>query len=120
MKKVKVTSVLAAIIVLSMNSCSKDSGGGNNNFTVDCNTVTNKAWTANVSPIIQSSCAVSNCHAAGSTNGPGPLTTHAEVSAVASSVRNAVSNGSMPKNGSLSSSQKSSIICWIDSGAPFN
>lgn len=120
MKKITVISVLATLIVLSMYSCSKDAGGGNNNFTVDCNTVTNKAWTADVSPIIQSSCAVSGCHAAGSTNGVGPITTHAEASTHKAKIRTAVSNGSMPQNSTLSAAQKSSIICWIDSGAPFN
>jgi hypothetical protein len=36
------------------------------------------------------------------------------------SIRSAVSAGTMPKTGSISSSQKNSIICWIDSGAPNN
>jgi hypothetical protein len=103
-----------------VSSCSKDSGGGNNTFTVDCNTVTNKLFGAHVAPIIQSSCAISGCHAAGSTNGPGPLTSHPEIAAAASRIKTAVANGSMPKNSSLSSSQKSSIICWVDAGAQNN
>ena len=112
-------AILTTIIIIS--SCSKDGGGsGGGNFTVDCNTVTNKSFAADVNPIIQGSCAQSGCHAAGSINGPGPLTNHAQVAAAAAQVRSAVAAGRMPQNGSLSTSQKNSIICWIDSGAPNN
>lgn len=110
--------ILSASLLIS---CSKDkSSGGSTPFTVNCATVTNKAFAADVSPIIQSSCAISGCHASGSTNGPGELTSHAQISAAASNIRSAVSTGRMPQTGTLSSAQKSSIICWIDSGAPNN
>ncbi len=106
-------------------SCKKDNGGtgtggggGGGSTTVDCSTVTNKAFAANVNPIIQASCNVSGCHAAGSSNGPGPLTNFAQISAA--SIRSAISSGSMPKGGSLTTAQKNSIICWIDSGKPNN
>ncbi len=121
MKKITVLligTMLGPVILLL--SCSKDSGGGNNNFTVDCNTVNNKAFAADINPIIQSTCNTSGCHAAGSTNGPGAITNHGEVFTNRSAIRAAIANGSMPKNTSLSTAQKNSFICWIDSGAPNN
>jgi len=112
-------AVFSAVVVLA-SGCSKDNGGGGGGASVDCATVTNKAYAANISPIIQSSCAIAGCHAAGSTNGPGPLTTYTEISNAKIRIRAAVSSGQMPQGSSLTTAQKNSIICWIDSGAPNN
>jgi hypothetical protein len=100
-------------------SCSKDDDGGGG-ASVDCATVTNKAFAADISPIIQSTCAVSGCHAAGSFNGPGALTSYTEIFNSRTAIRTAVASGRMPQGGSLSTGQKNSIICWIDGGAPNN
>jgi uncharacterized membrane protein len=108
--------ILFSSIIIT--ACSKDKGGGS--IPVDCSTVTNKAFIADVSPIIQSSCAVSGCHAAGSFNGPGALTGYSEIFNARSNIRSAVASGRMPQSGSLSTAQRNSIICWIDSGAPNN
>ncbi len=97
-------------------SCSKSGSGS----SVDCSTVTNKAFAANIDPIIQSTCNIASCHATGSINGPGPLTNYSQVFAARSQVRAAISSGQMPQGSTLSQSQKNSIICWIDSGAPNN
>ena len=97
-------------------SCSKNNDGGGNT-QIDCTNNTSKSFAANVSPIIQSNCAISNCHAAGSTNGPGALTNYNQISAASFSIRAAVVSGSMPKNSSITSAQKASIVCWIDAGA---
>ena len=103
-------------IVMASLACNKDgSGGGSNN--VDCSNNTSKSFAVNVSPIIQNNCAIAGCHNTGSSNGVGPLTNYTQISAVASSIRAAVNSGSMPKNSSLTSAQKASIICWIDAGA---
>jgi len=48
------------------------------------------------------------------------LLTYTQVFNARSSIRSAVSSGSMPPNGGLSVTQKNSIIFWIDSGAPNN
>ena len=104
-------------------ACSKSGSGGGNNGgggSVDCSMVANKSFAADVNPIIQSSCNQAGCHAAGSTNGPGALTNHAQVAASAGAVRSAIAAGRMPQNTTLSTAQKNSIICWIDSGAPNN
>ncbi len=120
MKRILFAALAALSATLIMYSCSKDKSGGGGTTTVDCATVTNKAFAADVNPIIQSTCAVASCHAAGSTNGPGPLTNYNEIFSARSNIRSAVSTGRMPQTGSLSTSAKNSIICWIDSGAPNN
>jgi len=113
---VTLTIVLSVFITIS---CSKDNGGGGST-TLDCSTVTNKAFAADVNPIIQASCNVAGCHAAGSVSGPGPLTNYTQVFNARSSIRTAISTGRMPQGGSLSTAQKNSILCWIDGGAPNN
>lgn len=120
MKKALILLAYAGVAASLGTACSKDKTTSNPPFTVNCSTVTNKAFAADVSPIIQSSCAISGCHASGSTNGPGELTNYLQISSAASNIRSAVSTGRMPQTGTLSSAQKSSIICWIDSGAPNN
>jgi hypothetical protein len=119
-----VFTVLCTVI-----SCSKGSDGGNNNNTTNNNNNNNnnnttctgtKSFANDVSPIIQSVCAVSGCHNSSSTNGPGPLTTYQQISAAKTNIRSAVSSGLMPKNGTLSADQKNAIICWIDQGANNN
>lgn len=105
-------------IVLS--ACSKTSGGGGGAtiFTPTCTGT--ESFAVDVSPIIQSSCAISGCHGTGSNNGPGALTSYQQVFNNRAAIRSAVANGSMPKTGSLSPSQKSAILCWIDNGAASN
>jgi hypothetical protein len=67
--------VVFSFAIIFASGCSKDNGGGGGGgASVDCATVTNKAFAADISPITQTICAVAGCHAAGSTNGPGPLT----------------------------------------------
>lgn len=78
------------------------------------------SFATNVNPIIQSNCAIPDCHAAGSTNGPGPLTTYAQIKNVAVGIKSAVVSRFMPKTGSLTDSQIKTISCWVDSGAPNN
>ena len=106
------------LILLLFYSCSKggDGGGGG----VDCGTVSNKAFNADVFPITQGRCNLAGCHATGSTNGPGQLTNYNEIFAARAQIRSAVSAGRMPQGSTLSQSQKNSIICWIDGGAPNN
>ena len=112
MKKMIITVFSFGVLLLA---CSKN----NVDYTADCSTT--KYYAADVSPIIQSYCATnSGCHASGSSNGPGALTTYAQVYGARSDIRKDVANGSMPRNGSLTNDQKNAIICWIDSGAPNN
>src|SRR5262245_51845040 len=103
------------IIIIILVSCGKRSV----NYNADCSTT--KSYATDVSLIIQSSCATnSGCHASGSSNGPGALTTYTQVYTARAAIHTAVANGSMPQNGSLTNDQKNAIICWIDNGAANN
>lgn len=120
MKKVLIYLLVSVSSTLVFFSCSKSDNGGGGGSNLDCNTVTNKAFAADVNPIIQSRCAIAGCHAAGSTNSGGPFTNYTEIFNKRSNIRTEVSSGRMPQGSTLSTSQKNSIICWIDSGAPNN
>jgi len=117
---VKALSITSAIILFVSISISCSKGGGGGTPSLDCNTVTNKAFTADVSPIFQGSCALTGCHEPGSLNGPGPLTNYNEIFNARTAIQSAVSAGRMPKTGPLPTSQKNSVLCWIQSGAPNN
>ena len=84
--------------------------------TGDCDS-TPKSFSTDVNPVIQASCALSGCHAAGSNNGPGALLTYSQIFNARTSIRSAVFSGRMPKNASLSVSEKAKILCWIDNGS---
>jgi uncharacterized membrane protein len=118
MNKIFISAIFISFIATGM-SCSKSNDGGGGT-TVDCNTVSNKAFAADVSPIIQSRCAITGCHDAASTNSGGPLTGYSQIFNKRSNIRSEVSSGRMPQGSSLTDAQKNSIICWIDSGAPNN
>lgn len=102
-----------------MISCTKSNEGGTDEPTGDCATAA-KAFVANVNPIIQNTCTDALCHGTGSTNGPGSLLTYNSIFSARAAIRSAVANGSMPKNTSISTTQKNTILCWIDAGAPNN
>jgi hypothetical protein len=108
--------VLFAFGLSSLVSCSKS----DETAKTDCSTTT-RSFATEVNPIIQSSCATNaTCHGSGSLNGPGPLLTYNHVFNARTSIKSAVGNGSMPKNGTLTEAQRSAIICWVDNGAPNN
>lgn len=114
MKKASIIITMLCIVM----ACSKTSPG--NPGTADCSGAA-KSFATEVNPIIQSSCATnSGCHGSGSNNGPGELLNHAQIFNARSAIRAAIISGLMPKNGSLSTVQKNSIICWIDNGASDN
>ncbi len=114
MKKISIAIFIVSILIVA---CSKKSDSVPS--TANCTTA--KSFVSDVNPIIQTTCALNaGCHANGSTNGPGPLTSYAQVFNARVNIKTAVSNGTMPQNSSLSTDQKNAIICWIDSGAPNN
>ena len=106
-------------------ACKKTSSPGGNGggdgtpFTPNCNGAAIN-FTADVFPIFQSVCGQSGCHNSGSVNGPGPLTNYAEINAAKGLIRPAIISAFMPRNTTLTSAQKNTIICWIDAGAPNN
>ncbi len=110
--KIKLLVVSGMIFLLA--TCKKEK-----KYEPDCSGGA-KSFASDVSPLIASRCAITGCHASGSTNGPGALTNYVEINAAKSRIRAAVVSGSMPKNGSLSDDEKNRIVCWIDAGAQNN
>ncbi len=128
MKKLPLFCILflAIIIIASQVGCSKSSdggyggGGSNNPPTTNCNG-NNPSFANDVFPLMQTKCATnSGCHGAGSTNSGGPFTSYALINAKASNIKSQVSSGNMPKTGSITSTEKNTIICWVNNGATDN
>jgi hypothetical protein len=118
MKKMLSLTVLILLIVALANACKKDSENKDTG-TVDCSSITT-TYSGTVNPLISTSCAKSGCHDATSTNGPGALTNYTQVFNARAQIRTAVSTGTMPRDATFTASQKASITCWIDAGAPNN
>ena len=121
MKKNVFYFIVSLIVIASCSKSNSTGGTGGNGAggggSTSCTGVANK-FAADVNPIIQSSCATdANCHGAGSANGPGPLLTYAQISNASATIKSAISTGIMPKTGTLTTAQKNSIICWVNSGA---
>jgi hypothetical protein len=116
----KLTSIAACIVLMVVLAiaCKKDSENDGSN-TVDCGTITT-TFSGTVLPLMRTSCAKSDCHASGSTNGPGALTTYTQIFNARSQIRAAVASGFMPQDATFSAQQKAIITCWIDAGAPNN
>ena len=71
-----------------------------------------------VQAIIQTHCAIPQCHDAGSTNLGGPFTNYRLVKNKAQTIKVQVVNRFMPQGSSLSAENIKTISCWVDSGAP--
>jgi len=117
MKKV----LIIIICIITVIACSKDTGGGGGGGggTLNCASVPT-SFSANVNPIVQAFCNTAGCHDANSINGPGPITNYTQVFTNRVAIRAAIASGTMPQSGTLSTAQKNSFLCWIDSGAPNN
>jgi len=107
---------IAVAVISFFYACSKKA---ETVIPVDCSTP--KSFATDVKPIVQSSCSMdSDCHGSGSTSGPGPLLTYSQISNESAAVRSAVESGAMPKGGSLTASEKNTVLCWINNGAANN
>ena len=109
MKRTLVYSTIMLTIFLA--GCKKDV----KIFVPDCTGVA-KIFSGDAFPVFHSSCI--DCHFSGS--GQTPLDNYSNIVAAKSSVRNVIINGSMPRSGSLTDTQKNAITCWTDNGAPNN
>jgi hypothetical protein len=78
---------------------------------------TEVSFAVQVAPIIQGNCAINGCH--NGTQFPA-LTSYNSIKEHATLIRTQVITGRMPLNGELTNEEISSIVCWIDSGAPNN
>lgn len=126
MKGLTLLTVLFSFgLIMSCSKSGSGTGGGNGGgggtppFVPNCVGAAT-SFATDVNPIFQNVCGQSSCHNSGSVNGPGGLTTYAQISASKSLIRAAIISGIMPKTGTLSAAQKNSIICWIDAGGANN
>jgi|SRR4029079_6386035 hypothetical protein len=115
-KKIGVVLLVTTILFACSKSVDTTMKNNNENGSIDCSNVA-KSFLTDVNPIIQSTCATgSSCHGTGSINGPGALVTYSAIANAHADIRSAILSGLMPKNGSLTTTQKNTIICWIDNG----
>jgi hypothetical protein len=117
-KLLSITACIVLMVVLAI-ACKKDSENDSPSGTVDCGTITT-TFSGTVSPLMATSCAKSGCHASGSSNGPGALTTYTQIFNARAQIRAAVASGLMPQDATFTAQQKAIITCWIDAGAPNN
>ena len=113
-------ALLATAITVSQLGCSKSDDSNVSpppTSTISCTGIS-PGFATDILPLIQAKCATnSGCHAAGSTNSGGPLTTYTQINARASNIKSQVSSGAMPQTGSLTTAEKSAIVCWVNNGA---
>jgi hypothetical protein len=114
MKKLTLLSIIIICITV-FTACSKSdssTGGGTTAITFSCSGISPK-FSTDVQPILNTLCSVnSNCHATGSANSGGALTTYTQVNAKKSNIRAQIL--------SITQAQINAFICWIDAGAVNN
>lgn len=110
--RMKLSHFLMTLCTVLSSCAYNDSGSGE----VSC-TGAEVSFAVDVMPLIATTCATeASCHAAGSHEGPGALTTYAQVNAAKSDIAASVRDGTMPKNSSLTTSERNTIICWVQNG----
>jgi uncharacterized membrane protein len=78
-------------------------------------------YSTDIQPIMQSKCAISNCHNAATAAGGHILETYAQVKNAADHImERVVIQKNMPPTGPLPTADINKIRCWINSGAPNN
>ncbi len=110
-KSIILLSVFSSIMISCSNSSGDEIGDPEGN---NCNP--NISYSKVIRPLIDQKCG--NCHLDGSQSPD--LTTYNSVKMNAEAIKDATQTGRMPKNGSLTKSQKEAIACWVDSGAKNN
>ena len=105
MKKIAILCFIATIII-AFPTCKKKNA--TKNYIPSCSGT--KSYINDVAPLIQSNCV--SCH--------NTYVNYSALKTSATSIRNSIVNGSMPKSSSLTEDQKNNIVCWIDAGAPNN
>ncbi|CAN5347590.1 hypothetical protein BH23BAC1_BH23BAC1_08340 [soil metagenome] len=73
------------------------------------------SFQASIKPIIESSCAISGCHVAGTAIPD--FTAFNNLQSRAAGVKSRTQSKDMPRNGSLTDEQIAQIACWVDDGA---
>lgn len=76
---------------------------------------TTTSWSLDIKPIIDTRCAKSLCHVAGT--GRADLTKFQNVKDLASQIKTRTQNGSMPFDEPMPAAQIQLIACWVDDGS---
>jgi hypothetical protein len=101
--------VLVCFSILFLISCKKSESA---QITAVCNATI--SYKNQVHSIFVANCTSSNCHDGNALPSLGDyLTAHD----AAAQIKTSVKSGVMPKNGTLSTADKSAIICWIENGS---
>lgn len=122
MTKINLFKVLIVLVagLFILSSCYYDKSDllyGNN---VSCNGVNSK-FSSVISPMVQSKCSYSGCHDAATGAGAAVLENYSQISSFANRInQRCVILRTMPPVAPLSDSERISLQCWIDAGAPNN
>ena len=117
MKNIKFLFLLLFAAAIVTTSCKKDDGDGGGD-DLDCSTVT---FSDDIAPIVESSCAIAGCHAAGFIFGDYTTYEGLEDFAKDGTMETAViTDKTMPKTGQLTQDELDKFKCWLDAGAPNN
>jgi hypothetical protein len=108
MKKI----ILFIAIAICYISCVKNSA---DNTTNNCNP--NVSYSLEVKPIIAKSCNMAGCHDGVTITSLADYTTMHDG---ATQIKTSIVAGRMPKTGSLTATEKATIVCWVDNGAKNN
>lgn len=100
--------VLAGVClsIINFSGCKKSTSSGT--YSPNCSGT--YSFKTDVNTLIQNNCV--SCHS--------EYSNYSGISSAKTSIRSQIAKGSMPKNATLTSSQKDIIMCWIDSGANNN
>lgn len=109
MKKEAIGKLLTGLVFCTIlaGACSKSSTTPI--YTADCSGAA-KTYSKDALPVINSACV--SCHS--------EYSTYSGIANDKEAIRMTIVNGSMPTKTTLTSAQKNSVVCWIDSGAPNN
>lgn len=119
-KKYMIGIAILTGFVLTFNACYYDKEQLLYPVSFNCSGAA-PSFSKEVMPIINTSCVQgSGCHGAGSSHGPGALTTYSQISNAGSQVLSSVLNGRMPLGSALSAAQIKTINCWVSNNMPNN
>jgi hypothetical protein len=96
-------------------ACSKNTTTDTPPLSSNCDP--NTSFSKTILPLFNSSCNLSGCH---DENNAAPLNNFQVVHDNASQIRASVVSGRMPRGKTLSVTDKTAILCWIDNGAKNN
>jgi uncharacterized membrane protein len=119
-KKILFSMLTIAFVSIIASSCYYDKEDLLYGSNVDCSSVDSKFSTA-INPLMQSKCAYSGCHDAGTAEAGVVLENHTQVAATAGRInQRCIIEKTMPPGSPLTSTEIAALQCWINAGSPNN